>query len=267
MKYTRMIVIVFLFFLAACAQKVSTDTPAATSSDSPSAAAIETPAPTETAPAISDRTTPQQGLAHPVPYISDIRLYHDIDVFTPADLALGPVAITSTQEDVTEALGEPDRITSDPFHALGMMQTYHYPDCRIDFLLTEDDYILQRCAVTGGDQTTPRGIGIGATVRDTILAYVDRIESVKDNRAIFYRSNAASDSPAAVPPSGVIFAGESGGEWILQFTIPVESNPYAGYTQEQIEDRYTTMYFYILRFTTAYGKVTRIDISLGHYVE
>lgn len=267
MKYIRMIVFVFLFFLTACSQNVSTDTPAATSSDSPSPTPIVTPAPAETAPPPSDRATPQQGLAHPVPYISDIRLYHDVDVFTLADLALGPVAITSTQKDVTDVLGEPDRITDDPFHALGTMQTYHYPDCRIDFLLTNDDYVLQKCTVTGGDQTTPRDIGIGATVRDTLLAYVDQIESVTDNRAIFYRSNAGSDSPEAVPPSGVIFAGEAGSEWILQFTIPVEANPYAGYTQDQIEEHYTTMWFYTLRFTTAYGKVTRIDMSLGHYME
>jgi|GEM_PF-4275225 len=266
MKRTRMIVIVFLLFLTACSQTVS-NTPVATPFDSPSPTPISTPEPTAPAPSPSDQATPVQGLAHPVPYISDIRLYHDIDVLTLQDLALGPVTVTSTQEDVLRALGEPQRITNNPFHALGVMQSYRYPDCRVDFLLTDNDYVLQKYTITGGDQTTPRGIGIGDSVRDTILAYVDRIETVTDNRAIFYRGNAGSESPEAVPPSGVIFAGEEKGEWVLQFSIPVEQNPYAGYTQAQIEERYKMMWFYTLRMTTAYGKVTRIEISLGHYME
>ena len=268
MKRKRMIVIVLLLSLTACSQTVSTDTSRETPAGSLSPALIVTPAPAPTpAPSPSDRATPVQGLAHPVPYISDLRLYHDIDAFTLEDLALGPVSVTSTQEDVIQALGEPARVTNNPFHSLGVMQTYHYRDCRIDFLLIDNAYVLQNFSVTGGELKTPRGIDIGATVRDTLLAYVDRIESVEDNRAIFYRSNAGSVSLEAVPPSGVIFQGEAGSEWVLQFTIPVESNPYAGYTQAQIEELYTAMWFYTLRFVTAYGKVTRIDMSLGHYIE
>lgn len=267
MKHSGMIVIVLFLFLTACSQNVSSDTRIATPFDSPSPTPVMTPEPVTPSPSPSGQATPPQGLAHPVPYISDIRLYHDVDVFTPEDLALGSVSISSTQEDVMEVLGEPTRITNNPFHSLGVVQTYRYPDCQIDFLLTGDVYVLQKYTVTGGYQTTPRGIGIGDTVRDTLLAYVDRIESVADNRAIFYRGNTGSQSPAAVPPSGVIFAGEDNGEWILQFVIPVEANPYAGYTQAQIEERYATMWFYTLRFVTAYGKVTRIDIGLNHYME
>lgn len=266
MKHTRMIIIVFLFFLTACSQTVS-NTPAATPSGLPSPTPAMTPAPTTPSPSPSGQATPQQGLAHPVPYISEMRLYPEVDVFTIQDLALGSIAITSTQSDVIQALGEPEHITNNPFHALGVMQTYHYQDFLVDFLLTDDDYILQKCTVTGGSQTTPRGIGVGATVRETILAYVDQIETVTDNRAIFYRSNTGSDSPEAVPPSGVIFPGEDNGEWVLQFAIPVEQNPYAGYTQEQIERMYQNMWFYTLRFVTAYGKVTQIEISRGHYME
>jgi len=266
MKYIRMIVFVLLFILTACSQTASTDTPAPSSSESPSSVPIATPMP-EPNPSPSGRAAPQQGPAHPIPYISDIRLYPYVELFTLEDIALGPVAITSTQEDVTKALGEPARITNNPFHALGVMQTYHYPDCRIDFILIDSAYVLQRYTVTGGDQTTPRGIGVGATVRDTVLAYVDRIERSADNRAIFYRSNAGSDSPVAVPPSGVIFRDDTSGEWILQFTVPVESNPYAGYTQAQIEEQYAAMWFYTLRFAAEHEKVTRIDMILGHYIE
>ena len=267
MKYRRMLVIVLLFSLTACSQTVSTDTDDLTMScPSITPAAMPTPLSTQT-PLPSDQATPVQGLTHPVPYISEIRLYSDIEAFALEDLALGPVCISSTQEDVIQALGEPERIANHPFHGLDMVQAYHYDDFQIDFSLTDGAYVLQSCSVTGGELQTPRGIGIGATVKETLLAYVDRIESVADNRAIFYRSNAGSRSPEAVPPSGVIFQGDTRGEWVLQFVIPVEPNPYAGYTQEQIEERYRTMRFYTLRFTTKYGKVTRIDISLGHYVE
>lgn len=268
MKSIRMIIFVLLLFLTACTPSVSTDTPGESAAGSPSPSPnLTTSVPTPTPAPSVDQATPPQGLAHPVPYISEIRLYHEIDVFTREDLALGPIAITSTQEDVLQALGEPENVTNNPFHSLGVVQTYYYQDCKIDFLLIENTYVIQNCTITVGDKQTPRGIGIGTTVRDTLLAYVDRIELAMDNRAIFYRSNAGSHSPEAVPPSGTIFPGETNAEWVFQFAIPVELNPYAGYTQEQIEERYKAMWYYMLRFTTEYGKVTRIDMSLGHYTE
>lgn len=265
MKYARMLLFALLFFLTACTQSTIADTPAAMAGDTPAPVSVPTPSPAPS-PAATP-AAPVQGFRHPVPYISEMRLYPDIDIFTLADLSLGPVTITSTQEEVRQALGEPDTVANHPYHSSGAVQTYHYDGCRIGFVWAEDGYVMQHCSYTGEDLKTPRDIGIGSPVRDTILAYAGQIEKAMDNRAIFYRSNAGSDSPEAVPPSGIMYRGLTATEWILQFSIPVEANPYAGYTQAQIEEQYKAMPYYTLRLTTEHGKVTQIDMIMGPYTE
>ena len=157
MKSVHMIVIALLLFLPACTPIVTTDTPPETAGSSPSPTLIATAIPS-LLPSDS-QATPIPGLAHPVPFISEIRLYADIDVFTLEDLALGPITIASTQEDILQAIGDPDSITNDPFHVLGVVQTYHYRDCRIDFLLVDSVYLIQNCTVTE-EIGRPRGISV-----------------------------------------------------------------------------------------------------------
>lgn len=267
MKSICMIIIALLFFLSACSDTAHTDAPIETVDNMPSPSITTTAAPVLSPTPVSAAETPVQGLTHPVPYISEMRLYSDVDVFSQGDLAFGPITITSAQEDILREFGQPQDILNDSYHDLGTVQTYIYPDWEITFLLVDDTYVLQDFCLTGGDLKTPRDIGVGSAVRDTIYAYVDQIEAVMDNRAIFYRGNTGSESLEAVPPSGTMWRSGTSTEWILQFSIPIETNPYAGYTRQQIEDIYRTMWYYSLRFTTKYGKITQISMTMGHYEE
>lgn len=277
MKSIGMIILALLLLMTACTSTAFTDRPVETNSTVPSSTPLPPTTPMQPTPALestpvstitqtSASQTPAQ--TYPIPYISDLLLYSHTDLFSQDDLVLGPVAIASTQEDILRILGEPDQIIDKPSYALGPAKQYRYACGEMTFLLIDDTYILHEFLLTGGDFKTPRDIGIGSFVRDVIQAYVDQLEcTVLDNLAIFYRSNTDSISLKAVPPSGIMWRGSSSTAWMLQFSIPVETNPYAGYTQEQIEEMYTSMWHYSLRFSTKYGTVRQISMTMGPYAE
>lgn len=262
----RMIAVALLLFLTACSHTAVDPT---ANGDTGSPALIPSPAPPESTPAASPSPlqTPVPGLVNPVPFLSEIRLYSHTDIFTVDDMNLGGIAISSTPEDVTGILGQPDETVDLPHYASGPGLRYVYPDAQATFLEKDDAYILQDLTLTGGDLRTPRDIGIGSYIKEALLVYVDQIEFFTDNLAIFYRCNMGSSSLVAVPPSASMWAAGPSTEWIFQLSIPTETNPYAGYSQEQIEENYQDIQYYSLRFTTRYGRVTRINMTMGPYTQ
>lgn len=119
--------------------------------------------------------------------------------------------------------------------------------------------------LSAGDFKTPRGIGIGSTLQDVLMAYVDEIEKVEWGSAIFYRYNAGSDSDEVIPPCGHMWSYK--GTYYVSFSMPTWPWEYEDYTMEELEDWYIYRWHYSLSFTVEQDAVTRVSMSVGPFGE